>query len=81
MFFFGAMPSVIPFIFIDDVNAAFFLSGALTTMALLLVGAVKTWATKGNLFIAAMENLLVSAGGGAIAYVIGVFFERLVHTE
>jgi vacuolar iron transporter family protein len=76
----GALPSVLPFTFIQRSTVAFIVAGVLTTTCLLLVGAVKTWATRGSLWRAAVENLAVSAGGGAIAYVVGYAFERLLRS-
>jgi len=48
------------------------------TLGLLVVGAVKTWATRGDPVRAALENLLVATGGGGLAYGVGVLFDRLV---
>jgi vacuolar iron transporter family protein len=45
----GALPSVLPFAVLERNMVAFAVAGALTVMFLLLVGAVKTWATRGNL--------------------------------
>jgi vacuolar iron transporter family protein len=79
LFFFGAMPSVIPFLCTSDGQSAFIAAALCTTTALLLVGVVKTWATRGNLWLASLENLLIAAGGGGIAYGVGVGFEKLVN--
>jgi vacuolar iron transporter family protein len=79
LFFFGAMPSVIPFVCTSDIKSAFIAAAVSTTTALLLVGVVKTWATRGNLWLASLENLLIAAGGGGIAYGVGVGFEKLVN--
>lgn len=78
LFVCGALPSVIPYAFIANVNVAFCLAGIFTMSGLFLVGAIKTWATRGNMWHAAIENLAVSAGGGAVAFAVGYAFERLV---
>ena len=78
LFFFGSLPSVIPFTCIDDPTVGLVVSGVACGIGLFVVGAVKTWATRGNMFLAAMENLLITAVGAAIAYGIGVGFNRLV---
>jgi vacuolar iron transporter family protein len=78
LFVCGALPSVLPYAFIEDITVALILAGCLTFTGLFTVGAIKTWATRGNLWIAALENLTVSAGGGVVAYGIGLAFEQLV---
>jgi VIT1/CCC1 family predicted Fe2+/Mn2+ transporter len=49
-----------------------------TVTALLIVGCVKTWATRGNCFNAAVENLLVAGVGGLLAYYVGVIFDKII---
>ena len=72
LFFIGALPSTIPFTFIHDPMVGLIASGVATGIGLLLVGAVKTWATRGNMWLAALENLLITLVGGGVAYGIGV---------
>jgi len=79
LFFFGALPSVIPFACSKNNQVALFAAGAATIAALFLVGAAKTWATRGSWYVSAIENLLIAAGGGSIAYAVGFIFEKLVH--
>jgi VIT1/CCC1 family predicted Fe2+/Mn2+ transporter len=76
----GSLPSVIPFVF--DVSPKFGLiyAAAFTVTALLFVGMLKTWATRGSFWRTTMENLVISGGGGAIAYGVGVLFESIVRT-
>jgi VIT1/CCC1 family predicted Fe2+/Mn2+ transporter len=78
LFFIGALPSTVPFGFVDDPTMGLIIAGLATGIGLFIVGAVKTWATRGNLWLAAVENLLITACGGAIAYGIGVGFQSLV---
>ena len=75
------MPSVFPFM-IPDIEPMHGLiaSAVCTIVALLAVGAVKTWASKGNCLTAALENLCVAGVGGAIAYTTGVLTERALHS-
>jgi len=79
LFFFGALPSVIPFTATSNINSAFIAAGALTIAGLFFVGAVKTWATRCSWYSSAIENLSIAAGGGAVAYCVGVVFEKLVN--
>lgn len=78
LFFIGALPSVIPFICVTDPVSGLIASGIATMIGLFLVGAIKTWATRGNMWFAALENLLITAAGGGVAYGIGVGFQNLM---
>lgn len=75
----GSLPSVFPFIFFEPLHGLI-AAAAGTTVALLCVGAIKTWATRGHWFAAAIENLCIAGFGGAFAYFVGVFFDKIVHT-
>ena len=79
LFFFGAMPSVIPFWIIHDTQLAFIIAGVCTTIGLFIVGGIKTWATRGDWKVSAVENLVIAAGGGGIAYGVGYGFEVLIN--
>lgn len=79
LFVVGSLPSVVPFIFIrDNSTLGLIVAGVVTTVALLLVGAIKTWATRGNWIVSAMENLIIAGCGGAIAYYVGFGFEKII---
>lgn len=78
LFILGALPSVIPFACVDSTTMGLIVSGVACGVGLFVVGAVKTWATRGNMWLAAMENLIITAAGGGIAYGIGVGFDKLV---
>jgi VIT1/CCC1 family predicted Fe2+/Mn2+ transporter len=75
----GSLPAVLPFAFIADSRIALVVAAGVTGAALLAVGAVKTWATRGKPIRAAIENLLVAAMGGGLAYGVGLLFDRLVN--
>lgn len=80
LFFFGSLPSVIPFIFSGDSPNLGLLAAALVTVAALtLVGAIKTWATRGNCLTASLENLVIAGCGGALAYGVGVAFDKILN--
>lgn len=76
-FIVGSLPSIIPFAFTAKPLTGLLISGVATSIGLLIVGMVKTWATRGNCIRAALENLLVALGGGAAAYGIGLGFEKI----
>jgi vacuolar iron transporter family protein len=78
LFVLGSLPSVVPFAFIDSPSSAIIVAGVLTVMALMLVGAIKTWATRGNFISAAMENLVIAGAGGGLAYGVGKLIDNFV---
>ena len=77
-FFIGALPSTVPFALVSDSNMGLLSAGIATGVGLCIVGAVKSWATRGNFFLSALENLSITACGGGIAYGIGVVFQNLI---
>jgi vacuolar iron transporter family protein len=79
LFMTGALPSVLPFCFANTTPMfGLILSALLTTAALVLVGAVKTWASRGNCMTSALENLIIAGFGGGLAYGIGLMFDKLL---
>ena len=78
LFFLGSLPSVIPFAIIDDPFDGLIAAAITTGLVLLLVGAIKTWATRGRMPEAAMENLIIAGLGGALAHGVGVGFDKLI---
>ncbi|EED90476.1 predicted protein [Thalassiosira pseudonana CCMP1335] len=78
LFFIGALPSTIPFAFVTDPVLGLVAAGVATGVFLMLVGAVKCWATRGNMLMAAMENLLITVFGGGVAFAIGIGFQNLI---
>ena len=78
LFVVGSLPSVIPFFFSKDPKHGLIAAGISTTTALLAVGALKTWATRGKCLIAAFENLVIAGCGGALAYGVGVIFDTII---
>lgn len=79
LFLAGSLPSVLPFAFVSSAATGLWIATIGAVLGLLIVGAVKTWATRGDPLRAALENLLVAAGGGGLAYGIGVLFDALVN--
>jgi vacuolar iron transporter family protein len=82
LFLVGAFPSVFPFMIPDiDPNVGFIVAGVITCISLLIVGAVKTWATKGNCLSSGLENLCVAGFGGAVAYGAGALTAVFIDQE
>jgi vacuolar iron transporter family protein len=78
LFVMGSLPSVLPFAFLDSPSTGMIVAGVLTVLALVLVGAIKTWATRGAFLVSAVENLVIAGAGGAMAYGVGALFEYAV---
>jgi VIT1/CCC1 family predicted Fe2+/Mn2+ transporter len=79
LFLAGSLPSVLPFAFVSSAFTGLWIATLGAVLGLLVVGAVKTWATRGDPLRAALENLLVAAGGGGLAYGVGLLFDALVN--
>jgi vacuolar iron transporter family protein len=76
----GSAPSVIPFIFSgNSPKLGLVAAAALTVLALVIVGTIKSWASRTSWLTAALENLVVAGLGGGFAYVIGLLFDSVVH--
>lgn len=79
LFVAGSLPSVVPFLCSGhEPLLGLAAAAACTVAALLVVGAVKTWATRGNWGSAAVENLAIAGLGGALAYGTGLLFDAFL---
>ena len=79
LFLLGALPSVVPFAMVKSNNTGLLAAAIGATLGLLIVGAIKTWATRGKPLRAAIENLVIAGAGGALAYWVGVGFDKIVN--
>jgi VIT1/CCC1 family predicted Fe2+/Mn2+ transporter len=79
LFMLGSLPSVIPFAIVENPNRGLFAAAIGAVLGLLIVGAIKTWATRSKPLRAAIENLAIAGVGGALAYWVGVGFDRIVN--
>jgi predicted membrane protein (TIGR00267 family) len=78
LFIGGAIPPIIPFIFMDDTGQALIAAAVLSGIALFAVGAVKTLATKKNPILSGLENLALGLVGGVLAYLVGRAFDSII---
>mmetsp|Transcript_3628 Transcript_3628/g.4642 ORF Transcript_3628/g.4642 Transcript_3628/m.4642 type:complete len:278 (-) Transcript_3628:55-888(-) len=78
-FVIGSSTSVIPFAVTSNKDTAIFAAFIATMVLILLAGGIKTWATRGVWWVSAIENLSITAGGGGIAYGIGLAFDMYIH--
>jgi VIT1/CCC1 family predicted Fe2+/Mn2+ transporter len=74
----GALPSVIPFAFVESPEAGFAIAAVLTAIGLFAVGAIKSVVTKTNPVKAGLENLTIAGIGGVLAFWIGLLFDKAV---
>ncbi len=78
LFLLGALPSVLPFFFVDDTTLGLLIAGVLAGTALFVVGAVKTLQTKKNPIVSGLENLAIGLGGGAVSFLVGKGFDQVI---
>lgn len=71
LFLGGSASSVLPFVFVSDVNTGLVWASILSAAGLFGVGVIKTRVTKTNPLTAGLENLSIAGIGGLVAYFIG----------
>lgn len=67
----GALPSVLPFVFVGSPASGLLWASILTAVSLFGVGVAKTWVTRTNPVISGLENLTIAGIGGLVAYFVG----------
>ena len=78
LFLTGSLPSIVPFIFVDDPHTGLWIAAIGSGIALFVVGALKTVVTRTNPVISGFENVGVAAAGAAVAYGVGNLFDAAV---
>jgi VIT1/CCC1 family predicted Fe2+/Mn2+ transporter len=78
LFIGGAIPPIIPFIFLDNTGQGLIVSAFFSGIALFAVGAVKTLATKKSAILSGLENLALGLIGGVLAYLVGTAFDSVI---
>lgn len=78
LFLLGSLPSILPFVFIDNTTTALWIAAGASGICLFAVGALKTVATHTNPVTSGLENMAVAAGGAAVAYGVGSLFDVAV---
>jgi VIT1/CCC1 family predicted Fe2+/Mn2+ transporter len=78
LFLGGAIPPIIPFVFMSDTGEGLIASAALSSIGLFAVGAVKTLATRKNAVLSGLENLALGLLGAALAYLVGRAFDSFI---
>jgi VIT1/CCC1 family predicted Fe2+/Mn2+ transporter len=78
LFLTGALPSIVPFIFLTSVSTALIVATVFAGIGLFVVGAHKTAATKKNPFVSGIENLALGFTGGVLSYFVGTLFDSAI---
>lgn len=78
VFIVGSLTSVVPFVIVKYPTDGIIAAAVITGVTLVLIGGLKTWATRGNIIYASVENLVISGIGAAIAYGVGLAFDNMV---
>jgi len=71
LFLSGAIPSVAPFLFDLGPHVGLAVAALLVAIALIAVGVVKTFITRGNPVFAGVENVAIAGIGAGMAYRVG----------
>ncbi len=71
LFIVGSMPSVLPFVFVDDPATGLAWAGMFAAIGLFVVGVAKTRVTRTSPMVSGLENLVVAGLGGLVAFYIG----------
>ncbi|MFV1960342.1 MAG: VIT1/CCC1 transporter family protein [Acidimicrobiia bacterium] len=71
LFLVGSLPSVIPFMVLDDPGTALLWATALSLSGLFLVGVIKARVVTSHWVKAGLENMVIASFGGVIAWAIG----------
>jgi len=79
LFLLGALPSVVPFLFIDSVGVALTVAAIASGLGLFAVGVAKTFVTRTNPIAAGFQNLSVTTVGGIAAFYIGVLADAQIN--
>lgn len=78
LFLAGSLPSVLPFVFMDNPDRALVVAAVGASVALFVVGMVKTRLTRRNPWLSGLENVAVAGVGAVVSYFIGLAYDSAV---
>jgi VIT1/CCC1 family predicted Fe2+/Mn2+ transporter len=78
LFLVGSLPSILPFVFVEDPHAGLWIAAIGSGIALFVVGALKTVATHTNPIVSGLENVAVAGAGAIVSYGVGRLFDAAV---
>jgi VIT1/CCC1 family predicted Fe2+/Mn2+ transporter len=79
LFFIGSLPTIVPFMFTNDIHVGMIGAIILVLVTLFCVGAYKTRTTHGNPIYSGLENLLFGTIGAVCSYSVGIFIAYVSH--
>lgn len=77
-FFVGALPPLIPYVFVKDARQALIAAAALSLVAMFAIGAGRTRVTKGHLLLSGLEGIAFGAAAAAVGWLGGVVIGMFV---
>lgn len=75
LFLMGALPTVLPFFFVDDPMTGLWIAGILVGLALFVVGAYKSRTTQGSAWKEGLENFAFGVAGTVVSFGVGLAFQ------
>ena len=77
LFIVGALPSIIPFFFVESTTLGLVIAAIGSGVALFVVGAVKTLTTRKNPVVSGLENVLIAGVGAVVSFFVGSAFDAV----
>lgn len=74
----GSLPSIVPFVFVENTGHGLVWASLFTGMGLFAVGVFKTKVTNGSALRAGLENIVISGLGGVAAFFIGSLVNSVI---
>lgn len=78
LFLAGSLPSVLPFVFMDNPDQALIVAAVGAAIGLFFVGVLKTQMTRTNPIKSGLENVGVAGIGAVVSYIIGLGYDSFV---
>jgi len=77
LFIAGALPSVLPFAFVNTTGLGVLIAGIGAGAALFFVGALKAFTTMKNPVLSGLENMAIAAVGAGLAFAVGSIYDAV----
>lgn len=74
LFLAGSLPSILPFVFLDNTGFGLAIAALGSGIGLFVVGAVKTLTTRNNWIVSGLENVAIAAAGAGLSYLVGSLY-------
>jgi VIT1/CCC1 family predicted Fe2+/Mn2+ transporter len=74
LFLAGSLPSILPFVFIENTGSGLAIAAIGSGIGLFIVGAVKTLTTRNSWIVSGFENVAIAAAGAGLSYLVGSLY-------